>query len=463
MWTPAFALGLLLWGRTASAELSIQGTSTRTASHQHSGYLYYISQSDCLSGDDLFTFTFSASPANGSRYFQVWVSETSDCKDHTARTGTSKVCTQLTEGVPANIQKSPFSVTLKSSDIARALPNVDDQCVDSGGSTSARKVSVNFLSLAAAEDDSPESDTNGGLDIQVDLVGPSPPASLTATSGEASILVSLPTNTSVPTDLAGYNIYCDPPPLSDGSGSAGCGCANVGAGSDAGTTTTTTSSTTSSVQGPPPPDDTGGTGGTGGGGAAVGSGGASPQPPPAGGTTGGTGGTTGGTGGITGGTGGSSAGAGGGGEGGSCVSDFSGDTCKSCVFDEGAASNMNTESRAAYKCGTIYGTGNTGTASILDNNTKYSVAVAAFDLLGNEGKLSPYQCATPMEVSDFFETYREAGGKGGGGCTVSPELRATSVLAPISAMIASLALALRRKSRKPRANRGSPSRRGETS
>jgi hypothetical protein len=60
------------------------------------------------------------------------------------------------------------------------------------------------------------------------------------------------------------------------------------------------------------------------------------------------------------------------------------------------------------------------TASGLQNNTNYAVAVSAVDELGNVGPLSEVRCGIPIEVDDFFEVYRDADGKGGGGfCSVS--------------------------------------------
>ncbi len=56
----------------------------------------------------------------------------------------------------------------------------------------------------------------------------------------------------------------------------------------------------------------------------------------------------------------------------------------------------------------------------LENNVTYAVAVAGVDDVGNIGVLSQVECVTPIEVDDFFEVYREAGGKGGGGfCSIS--------------------------------------------
>jgi MYXO-CTERM domain-containing protein len=55
------------------------------------------------------------------------------------------------------------------------------------------------------------------------------------------------------------------------------------------------------------------------------------------------------------------------------------------------------------------------TENNLDPDTTYAVGVAATDRVGNPGKLSNIICADPEPVSDFFDGYTAAGGKGGGG------------------------------------------------
>ncbi len=56
----------------------------------------------------------------------------------------------------------------------------------------------------------------------------------------------------------------------------------------------------------------------------------------------------------------------------------------------------------------------------LTNGTEYAIAVAATDDIGNAGALSNVACGTPEPVTTFYESYRGAGGQGGGGiCTVS--------------------------------------------
>lgn len=55
------------------------------------------------------------------------------------------------------------------------------------------------------------------------------------------------------------------------------------------------------------------------------------------------------------------------------------------------------------------------------NNDCYAVGLSAVDLVLNESVLSDVMCATPREVTTFFEGYKGAGGKGGGGfCGVAP-------------------------------------------
>jgi hypothetical protein len=48
-----------------------------------------------------------------------------------------------------------------------------------------------------------------------------------------------------------------------------------------------------------------------------------------------------------------------------------------------------------------------------ENGRTYAVGVAAVDVIGNPGALSPLACATPVASDDFFEVYRRAGGQGG--------------------------------------------------
>ncbi len=62
-----------------------------------------------------------------------------------------------------------------------------------------------------------------------------------------------------------------------------------------------------------------------------------------------------------------------------------------------------------------------GTISDLNNEQAYAVGVVSTDFVGNVGVLSNIRCQTPHEVTDFYEAYTAAGGKGGGGfCSLTP-------------------------------------------
>ena len=79
----------------------------------------------------------------------------------------------------------------------------------------------------------------------------------------------------------------------------------------------------------------------------------------------------------------------------------------------------------------------------LQNGVLYAVGVASVDNFENPGALSTLSCATPENVTGFFEAYREAGGEGGGGfCSVGA---APSRLAAAFVALAALGLAVRRR------------------
>ncbi len=83
------------------------------------------------------------------------------------------------------------------------------------------------------------------------------------------------------------------------------------------------------------------------------------------------------------------------------------------------------EFNAKFECGSIVG--NAGTSVVatsvggkpLQNGVSYAVAVASTDKFGNVGELSPVVCMTPEVTTDFWDDYRKAGGKAGGGCATN--------------------------------------------
>ena len=103
-----------------------------------------------------------------------------------------------------------------------------------------------------------------------------------------------------------------------------------------------------------------------------------------------------------------------------------------------------------YVCGSTSAGDHTGTVEHLVNGVEYSVAVASVDEVGNVGVLSRPVCETPIPVTDFYELYRQAGGKAGGGwCSLSrtPSAAAHGTAALFTAL--SLATFVRRR-RRPR-------------
>jgi hypothetical protein len=84
----------------------------------------------------------------------------------------------------------------------------------------------------------------------------------------------------------------------------------------------------------------------------------------------------------------------------------------------------------------------------LSNGAIYNVVVAAVDATGNVGPPSPLTCDYPAPVKDFWKTYRDAGGKAGGGfCaleTLGAPAGSTLALGGLSAVLAALVRRRRR-------------------
>jgi hypothetical protein len=87
-----------------------------------------------------------------------------------------------------------------------------------------------------------------------------------------------------------------------------------------------------------------------------------------------------------------------------------------------------------------------GVATGLPNGVESTVGIAAFDQVGNLGKLSDLVCDTPNPIDDFFKLYRQAGGQAGGGfCSVGGVPAAP--LFGVGLLGTAMALALRRRRR----------------
>ena len=68
---------------------------------------------------------------------------------------------------------------------------------------------------------------------------------------------------------------------------------------------------------------------------------------------------------------------------------------------------------ARYRCSDLIGaTATRGVAQGLTNGRSYRMAVVAQDLAGNRSTISvAANCVTPVPITDFWESYRAAGGQ----------------------------------------------------
>lgn len=100
----------------------------------------------------------------------------------------------------------------------------------------------------------------------------------------------------------------------------------------------------------------------------------------------------------------------------------------------------------AYVCGSMLAGEHTYTVEHLVNGVDYSIAVASVDEVGNVGVLSRTVCEKPIPLTDFFELYRQAGGKAGGGlCSVARRTGATGYRTATLFAALSICAVLRRR------------------
>jgi hypothetical protein len=124
-----------------------------------------------------------------------------------------------------------------------------------------------------------------------------------------------------------------------------------------------------------------------------------------------------------------------------CVANEGGDACSAAELVPGMVPDE------TFYCGSIDAQAvDSGTSkSNLTNGTSYALALAAQDSYSNIGVLSEVSCATPQEVTGFYEAYRAAGGQAGGGfCSYAPARRGAAAIA-LALLLGTTALLRRRR------------------
>jgi hypothetical protein len=406
--------------RTASAQLAgvkpfAAGVApSRTSPLRPAGTLrYWVSRQDCLD-DDVITFPVALEGSFNQYNLEVWAGG-SDCSAVQARTGSTPSCWKVGAASPdVNFQ---VNVPVRARDIvahntpdkplpianqAGIKPGTRADCI-STGTTAPQKIILDFMLVTASTN---QAQTGHQMwSTGYDIWGPTPPASVAAAAGETRLHLSWAKSTS--SDTIKYDFYCDPPP---------------GLLADAGLTPLSVFPPLPSLNLFAPDSGVLGTGGTGG---------------------------FGGFGGL--GTGGFAGDAGIGGTTGTAADAAApaptGPTCT--PGSPLAPGKLPDETLDQYRCGSVDGLAATnGTVEGLINDVPYTVAVVAVDQVFNPGVISGQACATPIEVTDFFELYRQAGGTGGGGiCSIGGPRHRTPVLGAVLGGMAAACL-LRRRGRR---------------
>ncbi|HVU00827.1 MAG TPA: hypothetical protein VHE30_03715 [Polyangiaceae bacterium] len=352
---------------------------------------YWVNQYDCRNHDVL---TFSATLSgysSSSMNLEVWAG-TAKCTDIGQRqAGSTAQCWRVFFGTPSQpVQDVPvFARNIVARNLPVAgqtggsiVPEADETVCE--GQTANQALSLYFMLTDSAGNIMGNGSavwTDGGYDV----APPAPPSGVTSGAGENS--VHLAWTRSTDSDILGYTIYCDP----GGSLLSDAGSSTANFGGPFGLL---------ALDGSAVFADSGAVGTGGAGGASSGAGGATG----AGGTT-----TT-----LDAGT---------------ILDAGLGDASTVVRFDAGIGScaptiltpGSDATKVGKFACGYSAGiTANSGTAKGLENGHEYVVAVAAQDTVGNVGVLSNDVCSTPVQITDFFELYKQYGGKGGGGfCSMS--------------------------------------------
>jgi hypothetical protein len=374
-----------------------------------------VNLQDCLDEQQIrFTLQMAGFEANGS--VQRWAANNGvDCSAPTTRSGGFQQCWQLGGNLPLS-QNVNADIPVRAIISGALTPATPDSSAAICGKVDLTTISVQFLYFSPGNPS--QAASAKAISVIADTIGPDPPGGLTALPGNTRISVSwasisggdtgdsgtAATSGGGLTSLTGVKVYCDPAtgaaatstpaaPVCETVSNDG-GATTVDAG-DGGTATTTVDAGTSTV---------------------CSDGGTSTTAPAS-----------------------------------TCTSPNFVDPNGGKIFPDAAFA-------AKYECGEI--TGNSGTTVVassvagapLVNGTSYAVAVAATDAYGNAGPLSSVICKTPQPTTDFWEDYKNAGGRAGGCSTGSAELPLGSM--SVIGVLMALAISSARRRRDSRASRG---------
>ena len=399
---------------------------------------------------------------------QVWATRSGDCTGQPAR-GINGIasCWLVSQGLTnVNIQQSTsqtFTVRVQdlvgpqnTSPSPSGLVHEGPSACDAQPSFAAVPITLWFLPIDSAGN---AVGTPYSQQISTDMVGPPAPTGVSKSAGDTLLIVTWVANSDL--DTVGYDLFIDPPPGSapiDAAAGPQLYCPDsAAAGMTSGSSGAPSGSASGGVSGSASGTMSGSASGTASGtmsGSASGMASGSASGGPSGSTSGAISGSTSGAASGSGSTSGTAPTASDAGcfyvnfgppiATGACASTvltsgavLDGSTTTGPVFDD-AGNEIEGGSTTAlsggvstipcaygiglgsdcYSGGSITLTGESNgsrTITGLTNGTWYNVVVASVDGSGNVGPPSPEVCDYPAPVSDFWQTYRNAGGKAGGG------------------------------------------------
>ena len=411
-------------------------TLRQTATKQH-----WISHKDCLDDIQLTFTTTVTAPTPGKKLIAYVSKSVDDCLQNSTRNDPAR-CRHLQVVQGTESSATPL-VTVKAKALTElmSVPACGD---DAGTSTAPVSLKLYFF-LSPPAEDLIQGTANFAIfaDSGIDLWGPAPPTDLVVTPGDEELQISFASGLDTSGDQAGLFFFID-----DGSGVAGVpttattsgGSTSASAASSGAASSTSAASSATATSGAGGASTSTGAGGAGGASTSA------TSATSAGSTSAATSTATG-------------AGAGGAGAGPNLSTGVTGsgnvDACNptATVAKCTAGSFVLIPGEVPNNTGTgqTLTTGTKGTITGLTNGVAVVVALAAFDDVGNVGKLSELQCGTPAPVNSFLRVYECKGGlkdSGCGFCSMSGE-RTNSFAALASGGLVVLGL-LARRSRRPR-------------